>query len=408
MKTIPLLAAAALAAAAFPALAQTPVKAGDRISGQLTSASPRFSPSGNRYDCYVLPTTPGSRWIIEMISPTLDTLLQLAVGEACEGATVIRHDDDSAGNWNSRLIFNAGGGSYILIARTVMGTETGEYTLTVRQEAGEHNRGRMVPGREFTVIEPVSGTASTILRPLPQDRAGQVIKDCATCPEMVVVPAGSFMMGSPATEEGRQPSEGPRHLVTINRAFAIGKFELTFDEYDACVADSGCRQVQDQGYGRGRHPVVNVNYQDAMRYVAWLSKTTGQAYFIPSEAEWEYAARAGTDTPWNTGSAILSDDANILDQFKRTVVVGGYPANPWGLHDTHGNVAEWVQDCMDTGYVGVPTDGSAAQASDCDNRRIVRDGSFAEPPHHVRSAMRRESPSRSVYSAQGFRVARGL
>ncbi len=407
MKTVPRLSAAVLMAVSAPAMAQTPIKAGDTISGQLSNSSP-VSSSGVRYDCYLLPTTSGSRWAIEMVSPTMDTYLQLGVGEACEGSTVVRADDDGAGNLNSRLVFNAGGGSYILIARSLTSDVFGDYTLSVTQQPGVHNRGRMPPGLEITIAEPVVGTASTVGDSPPREQAGQILKDCANCPEVVVVPAGSFMMGSPATEEGRQPSEGPRHPVTLNRAFAVGRYEVTFDEYDACVADGGCRQVQDQGFGRGRRPVINVSYQDAERYVAWLSETTGQSYFIPSEAEWEYAARAGTDTPWNTGSAILSDDANILDQFKRTVVVGGYPANAWGLHDTHGNVSEWVQDCMDTGYVGVPTDGSAAQSGDCVNRRVLRDGSFTEPPNSVRSAMRRVSPSRSTYHGVGFRIARAL
>jgi len=406
MKIARLFAAVLTAAIASPALAQTPIKAGETASGTLNSASPIAD--SVRHGCYVLETTPGSKWVIELRG-SFDTYLQVGRGSSCEGATWDRKNDDVNTlllNMSSRIKFSAGGGNYLIMARGLYGAVDGTYTLSVTQEPGVATRGLLPAGEVFA--KPVVGTASTVSGPLPQERPGQTLQDCASCPELVVVRPGSFMMGSPATENGRAGSEGPRHLVTLGRAFAIGKYEVTFDEYDACVADRGCRQVADNGFGRGRRPVVNVTFADAERYVAWLSKTTGQQYFLPSESEWEYAARAGSDTPWNTGSAILSDDGNIMDQFQKTVVVGGYPPNAWSLHDTHGNVAEWVQDCMDTGYVGAPTDGSAALAGNCQAQRVYRDNAWNATPAQVRSAARQFAASNAAYRGIGFRVTRAL
>ena len=142
-------------------------------------------------------------------------------------------------------------------------------------------------------------------------RPGRVFRDCDGCPEMVVVPAGEFMMGSPASEEGRNDDEGPQRRVTL-RSFALGVTEVTFDEWDACVRDGGCNgyRPDDQGWGRGARPVINVNWEDAQAYVSWLSRVTGAAYRLPSESEWEYAARAGTTTPFHTGATISTDQAN--------------------------------------------------------------------------------------------------
>lgn len=408
MKFAAYLSIALLTVTATPVLAQTPIKAGEAVSGTLTATSEVAN--GTIHDCYVLDTTPGSKWVVEM-SGGFDTYLQLGRGATCQEATWDRRNDDVNtlfGNLSSRIKFNAGGGGYLIMARALGGGAAGAYTLTVTQEAGVATRGMLPAGQSVAAMRPAVGTASTVSGPQPQEQPGQMLQDCATCPEVVVIQPGSFMMGSPATENGRAGAEGPRHLVTVGRAFAIGKYEVTFDEYDACVADKGCRQVADNGFGRGRRPVVNVTFADAQRYVAWLSKATGQQYFLPSEAEWEYAARAGSDTPWNTGSAILSDDANIMDQFQKTVVVGGYPSNAWGLYDTHGNVAEWVQDCMDTGYVGAPTDGSAALEGNCQAQRVYRDNAWNATPAQVRSAARQFAASNAAYRGIGFRVTRAL
>lgn len=220
---------------------------------------------------------------------------------------------------------------------------------------------------------------------------------------MIVVPSGRFLMGSNSAEADRQPNEGPQHPVTIRNPFAIGKYEVTGAEWDACVANGDCLGV---ATNLGRRPVT-VNWVEARSYAEWLSKKTGQRYFLPSEAEWEYAARAGTDTPWNTGEAIISDDANILDQFRQAVPVGGFPPNAFGLHDMHGNVAEWTLDCLDVGYFGVPNDGGAAVTPNCP-QRVVRGGGWADMPKDVRSARRSGAAPSGESPSIGFRVARAM
>ncbi|MEE8188740.1 MAG: formylglycine-generating enzyme family protein, partial [Kiloniellales bacterium] len=192
-------------------------------------------------------------------------------------------------------------------------------------------------------------------------------KDCELCPEMVVIPAGSFMMGSPADEPIRGKNEGPPRQVNIANPFAVGKFEVTFDEWDACVAADGCDddRLGDRGWGRGRSPVILISWDDAKAYVDWLSENTGQPYRLPSEAEWEYVARAGTTTPFSTGQVITTDQANFNGTYtyngsskgayrKKTTIVGSFPANAFGLHDVHGNVVEWVADCTNDNYHAAP------------------------------------------------------
>ena len=148
--------------------------------------------------------------------------------------------------------------------------------------------------------------------PANKYKPGDTFKDCDNCPEMVVVPAGSFMMGSPTSEKFRYKDEGPQHRVTIPRSFAVGKFEVTLAEWDACVSAGGCtRQPSDSGWGRGRRPVIKVSWHDANTYVKWLSRKTGKSYRLLSEAEWEYSARAGTRTPFSTGRRITTAQANF-------------------------------------------------------------------------------------------------
>ena len=195
-------------------------------------------------------------------------------------------------------------------------------------------------------------------------RAGRVFRDCAdVCPEMVVVPAGSFTMGSPANEKDRSAEEGPQRKVTIAKPFAVGKFEVTFAEWDACVAAKACTKAEgkakDEGWGRGKRPVINVSWDDITNeYLPWLSKKTSKSYRLLTEAEWEYAARAGTTTRYSFGDEFSNAKAN--NDKGKTVDVGQYPANAFGLHDLHGNAWEWVQDCYRDTYAGAPTDGTAA------------------------------------------------
>ena len=251
-------------------------------------------------------------------------------------------------------------------------------------------------------------------------RPGQVVSDgCDGCPEMAVIPAGSFMMGSPASEEGRRDREGPQHRVTL-RSFALGATEVTFDEWEACVRGGGCNGYRpgDQGWGRGSRPVIWVSWEDAQAYASWLSAETGAAYRLPSESEWEYAARAGTTTPFHTGATISTDQANYDGDFTygsgrlgtyrgRTTPVGTFAPNAFGLYDVHGNVFEWVEDCWHSDYAGAPNDGTAwTSGGNC--RRVLRGGSWFYDPRPLRSAARRRNTSEGRLDYAGFRVARTL
>ena len=243
---------------------------------------------------------------------------------------------------------------------------------------------------------------------------------CSECPEMVEVPAGSFLMGSPESEKGREIREGPTHQVTIKQPFKVGVYEVTFAEWEACVSGGGCDgySPNDSRWGRGRRPVINVSWKDAQNYVRWLSEQTGEAYRLLSEAEWEYVARAGTTTPFHFGETISTDQANYNGNFsymsgrkgenrEKTVPVGSFPANAFGLHDVHGNVSEWTQDCWHDDYKDAPTDGSAWESGECGER--VRHGSaWNYDPKYLRSAYRTRNAPTDRDSKFGFRVAMTL
>ncbi len=245
-------------------------------------------------------------------------------------------------------------------------------------------------------------------------------KECDNCPAMVVVPAGSFIMGSPDGETLRFSDEGPQHTVTIEKPFAVGQFPVTFDEWDACVADGGCDGYKpaDQGWGRGRHPVINVSWNDASAYAAWLSAKTGMTYRLLSEAEREYATRAGTRSPFWWGGSISPEQANYDGNYaygngpkgeyrQRTLPVGAFDPNPWGLYQVHGNVWEWTQDCWHIIYSGAPSDGSAWTAGNC-NIRILRGGAWVDSPRVLRAAKRFWYSPDHRDGSIGFRVARTL
>ncbi len=242
--------------------------------------------------------------------------------------------------------------------------------------------------------------------------------DCAECPWMVRVPTGSFLMGSPPGESGRYDDEGPQHRVSIDYPLAVGVYEVTFAEWEACVDDGGCNgyRADDNGWGRGNRPVINVGWTDAQSYVRWLSQKTGHNYGLLSESEWEYVARAGTTTPFHFGSTISTDQANYNGNYTygsgrqgvyrgQTVAVGSFSANAWGVHDMHGNVWEWVQDCWNGSYVGAPSDGSAWTSGDC-NRRVLRGGSWFNLPWSLRSALRYWYSAENRINNVGFRVVR--
>ena len=256
-----------------------------------------------------------------------------------------------------------------------------------------------------------SGTNPSADRALkPKD----IFKECDQCPEMVVVPAGSFTMGSPASELGRDIDEGPQHNVTIAKPFAVARFPVTFDEWDACVADGGCNGYKpgDQGWGRGRRPVINVSWDGATAYAAWLSHKTGKAYRLLTEAEWEYAARAGSTTAYYWGDKIGKANANCNGCGSKwdnvqTAPVGSFAPNMFGLYDMAGNVWQWVDDCYHDNYDGAPTGGLAWTSGDC-SRRVVRGGSWISDPRLLRSAGRFWNIHDDRGNLLGFRVARTL
>jgi formylglycine-generating enzyme required for sulfatase activity/class 3 adenylate cyclase len=241
----------------------------------------------------------------------------------------------------------------------------------------------------------------------PKDSFRECAKDC---PEMIVVPDGEFIMGSPRYEKGRFGDEGPQHRVIFPKPFAVSKFEVTFEQWDACVAVGGCALVSDSGFGRGTRPVINVTWDEAQQYVAWFSRMTAQPYRLLSEAEWEYVARAETTTLYSFG-----DDEAALSQYAwysantdgQTHPVGEKKPNAFGLHDLHGNVWEWVQDCYQFNYDGAPMDGSARAVGDC-SRRVVRGGSWSNNPQYLRAAGRFGLTADGRSFDLGFRLARTL
>jgi formylglycine-generating enzyme required for sulfatase activity len=238
-------------------------------------------------------------------------------------------------------------------------------------------------------------------------------RECAKdCPEMIVIPAGEFTMGSPATEQGRNTIEGPQHGITIAKLFAVSRYDVTFADWDACVSVGGCLKAVDFGTGRDTKPVVSVSWDDAQQYVAWLSKMTGQPYRLLTEAEWEYAARAGTTTSYYWGDEIGTGNANCKGcgspwDNKQTSTVGSFKPNAFGLYDMAGDVYQWVQDCYNNSYNGAPTDGSPWTGGDC-SRRSMRGGSWSDAPQFLRAASRGRAASGGRFSNLGFRVGRTL
>jgi formylglycine-generating enzyme required for sulfatase activity len=256
--------------------------------------------------------------------------------------------------------------------------------------------------------------------------AGSVVRDCDTCPELVVVPKGEFTMGATADDPSRDDDEGPQRVVAFARPFAIGKYEVTFDEWDACVADRACEQTGDEGWGRGRRPVINVTFAQVQAYLQWLSGKTGKSYRLPAEAEWEYAARGGSAGPRFWGAPERACEfANVYDRTARakylfdwdsfpcedkyteTAPVGSFAPNGFGLHDVLGNVFEWVADCYRPTYAGAPIDGSAVLQEGC-LKQLSRGGSWNIFPAWVRASYRYGLAAALHSNNLGFRVARAL
>lgn len=261
--------------------------------------------------------------------------------------------------------------------------------------------------------------------------AGHTFRDCEDCPLMTIVPAGQFLMGSAPTESGRTAQEGPQHAVVIRYAFAVSTFDITRAEFadfasQASFSVSGARcdwrapRAGEAPFDQSpTDPVVCVSWQDAQAYVAWLSKETGKPYRLLSEAEWEYAARAGTSSarPW--GQSASHDHANTgadqccapfasgRDRWLHTSPAGSFPPNAFGLSDMLGNVWQWVEDCASNDYANAPANGGARHADPCD-LHVVRGGSWFHPPEMARSASRVADRADFRVGDIGFRVAQTL
>jgi formylglycine-generating enzyme required for sulfatase activity len=285
-------------------------------------------------------------------------------------------------------------------------------------------RTKALCGALALVVCAAIGAAVYYLQPrpvvLPKPAAAErSFNDCAAgCPVMIIVPTGSFSMGSPDDEPQRGNDEGPQHDVTISKVFAAGKYPVTFEEWDYCRLHGGCAEVfpSDNNWGRGTNPVMNVSWQDAQNYVAWLSQTTGKTYRLLTEAEREYIARAGTKTPFWWGTKVSTMQANYdgtkkyLDEppglyRQETLSANTFNANPWGFFQVSGNTWDWVQDCYHDSYEGAPKDGAAWLTGDC-TRRVLRGGSWGSQPRNIRSAARWRQPLDTREPYYGFRVAR--
>ncbi|NIK48808.1 SUMF1/EgtB/PvdO family nonheme iron enzyme [Variibacter gotjawalensis] len=220
-------------------------------------------------------------------------------------------------------------------------------------------------------------------------RSGDSFRECAKdCPELIVIPAGSFIMGSPATDEEKYPNEGPQRFIRHAQAFAVSKFHVTFDEWDACANVGGCPPIQDSGFGRGNRPAINMTWPEAQQYVAWLSRMTGQQYRLLSESEWEYAARAGAETRFTWGDDVGENQANCQGcgsewDNRQTSPVGRFKPNAFGVYDAHGNVFQWMADCYENSLDGIPSNGAPRRTRACD-QRVRRGGSWTSRPRDLR------------------------
>lgn len=275
-----------------------------------------------------------------------------------------------------------------------------------------HAAMRVVIAAVLLGVAALFGTGAAVALTPAQEKAlkaGEIFKDCDRCPEMVVLPAGKFVMGSAPKDAAAKPAEQPQHEVVIARAFAVAKFEALGEEYAACMGQGGCKSWTSAGKPEGRHPMAGLTWHMAKEYIDWLAKTTGKPYRLLSEAEWEYAARAGTTTAFHTGDSITPQQARFSagapGKAGDKLDAGKFPPNAFGLHDMAGNVEEWVEDCFNGSYKGAPADGSPWLSGECDIR-MARGGDYFGMAAHIRSAARNGfgATSRSF----GFRVARNL
>jgi len=382
----------------------------------------------------------GARGLAPIQEPPSDTLVAYAARAGSTAADGGPNDNSPYAKALTRRLAEPGT-EIILVFRKVRDDVLSETSNT--QEPFTYGS---LSGQEFFFV-PKGAKVAAGPDPAKGKKPGESFRDCPDCPEMVIVPAGSFMMGSPPDEAGRDKDEGPQRKVTIAQAFAVGRFEVTRGQYAAFVQATGrdtgssCavftggewkfdgnRNWRSPGFEQtDAHPLVCVSWEEAQAYVQWLSQQTGRRYRLLSEAEWEYAARAGTTSAfiWGTDPNAGCRDANGADRTAQgklpsnwtystctdgavfTAPVGSYAANRFGLKDMIGNAWEWTEDCYNESYAGGPADGTAWRTGDC-SRRVLRGGSWDDDPQVLRSAYRVGGDSTSRGSGSGFRLARTL
>ena len=302
--------------------------------------------------------------------------------------------------------------------------DSGESESTVRgcfKQRLEHHEVKTIEGateRRHVSICPYCGQSnkeSVPRRRVAERAVGTVfrdpLKDGGEGPPMMVLPTGRFRMAD-LSGDGND-NERPVHTVTINRPIAMGRYPVTFKDYDRFVAATGAERPDGKGWGRGRRPVINVNWHDAKAYATWLSAQTGKTYRLPSESEWEYAARAGTETAYSWGDEIGVNRANgggsgSKWSNRKTSPVGSFEPNAFGLYDMHGNVWEWVEDCWHNNYEGAPSDGSAWTGGGDSDLAVVRGGSWYDDPRFLRSAVRYWFRPSIRFNFLGFRLVQDL
>ena len=257
-------------------------------------------------------------------------------------------------------------------------------------------------------IEPVTIPAAPLIEPGQKLMPGAMFRDCETCPEMVVVPPGIFMMGSK-----KHKSEKPPRIMRIRKAFSIGRFETTHEHWQACIDAGGCtHEPHDHKWGKNRMPVINVSHKMVRRFADWLSKSTGQTYRLPSEAEWEYAARAGSKGNYWFGDIVGDNEVNCRKcgapwSGIGNAPIGSFKPNPWGLYDMHGNAFEWVQDCWQPNYQDAPKSSRAWEDGEC-QFRVIRGGSWYYYSRMSRSANRQKNPGAVKSYWLSFRLVREI
>ena len=296
-----------------------------------------------------------------------------------------------------------------VLGRQHFGTPAGECIsarigeLKTAQSAAEAERQRVALVREEAQQKPSAEAKIQVEKTERRGpQPGQTFRDCTDgCPEMVVIPAGEFLMGSTDNDY-----EKPRHTVVVSRPFAVGRYEVSFAEWQVCLRNGGCGNYQpnDAGWGREGLPLIRVSWEHAKSYITWLKKRTGKPYRLLSESEWEYAAKGGVSTQYWWGDAVHPGMANF--DKKRTITVDSFKPNPFGLFNMAGNVSEWVEDCYHPDYSGAPNDGRAWTSGDFCNWRMHRGGAWSTGP--VRSTQRAWNKTSDIARDLGFRVARDL